>query len=272
MVKDKLTIKRDERLAILRVNLEEYFATQETSRLNFINTNTGNPTACVFALAGDYIKRGVVHWFDDKDINQLRQNFYVSASLIRHYYEILNYEELEQRKNNCFISQWELLAPLVSNRRSLVDWYAHNDKLYDLEKVERHKSWDFVAYQSMVALRGEWDRLIARCELAFSDPPTDRTWYDYHALYYALAQKDKAEMERQLQVMLNPVKLRVRLSEEPPYTEHLFVSRIIIFMKIAWLHGFDIGVDSPYVPMEWMPTQPLETYSKHYSFLDHTID
>lgn len=272
MAKDKYITKRDERLAILRAYLDEHFLSQEATRLNLIQTNAGNPAACVFSLAGDAIWRGAADWFDNYDVNQLRQHFYVSALLKRHHYGMLDTEGLRQRIMQPFISQYELLAPLVSNHHNLIDWYAHNDKLYDMDKVERHKKWDFYAYHSFVALRGEWTRLISRCEQAMVDPPADKAWYGYNTLYYALAKHDKAEMERLLHEMLTPPKLRRRLTEEPPYTEHFFASRIIIFMKIAWLHGFEVKVDSPYVPMEWMPMTPLAKYDHRYAFLTSNLE
>lgn len=268
MAKDKYAIKRDERLVIKRSFLAEYFSTQEANRLNHIINQTGSPPACVFSLAGDTITRGVVDWFDTHDVIRLRQYFYVSALLMKHYYGMLNVNKLQVRKLEPFISQWELFAPLVSNQPELIQWYMQNDSLYDLNKIEYHKSIDFTAYQSVIALRGDWARLKARCELVLADPPINKnsTWHHYHALYYAMAKQDKLEMEQVLQEMLMPPK-RSLLNEETPYTEHFFISRIIIFMKIAWLHGFEVQVDSPYVPMAWMPMTPNAHYDNYYSFL-----
>lgn len=268
MARDSYKTKCDERLKIMRTNLAEYFSVHEKRRLNFIATQTGNPAACVAGLAKDMLTHGIVSWFDNRDIKQLQQYFYVSALLMQHYYGMIDDYGFSQARLNPFIKQYELFAPLVCNHPELTQWYAHNDAVYDLEKVEKHKKWDFYAYHSIIALRGDWVRLKARCEQAMADPPADKTWYEYNALYYALAKQDKAEMERELQTILAPARLRKRLGEEPIYTEHFFLSRIIIFVKIAWLHRLEVQVDSPYVPMEFMPMTPLAKYDKHYSFLD----
>lgn len=224
-----------------------------------------------FGLAGDALTRGIVDWFDNHDIRELRQYFYVSALLIKHYYEMLASNDddhrLREARLNPFIRQYELFASLVSNQSDLIQWYANNDNVYNLEKVENQKSWDFYAYHSIIAMRGDWARLKSRCELAITNPPTDKAWYDYNALYYALAKQDKEEIERELVAIVAPAKMRKRLGEEPIYTEYFFLSRIIIFMKIAWLHRLEVQLDHFYVPMEFMPMSPNSHYDKHYSFL-----
>jgi hypothetical protein len=268
---DRFTIKANELLIRLRQRILEDFEASDQLSLQHIGNKTGNPAACVTALAGDTLTRGIVDWFDTHDIKQLRQYFYVSALLQKHYYEMLASNDddfkLREARRNPFIRQYDLFTPLVCNHPELIQWYARSDHFYDSEKVENQKKWDFYAYHSIIAMRGDWARLKARCEQAMSDPPADKTWYEYNALYYALAKQDKAEIERELVEIVAPARMRKRLGEEPIYTEHFFLSRIIIFMKIAWLHGLEVQLDHFYVPMEFMPMTPNTHYDKHYSFL-----
>jgi hypothetical protein len=41
----------------------------------------------------------------------------------------------------------------------------------------------------------------------------------------------------------------------------------VIYAKIAWLHGHEVRVDSPYVPAQWLPLEPLPHYDPVYRFL-----
>jgi hypothetical protein len=43
--------------------------------------------------------------------------------------------------------------------------------VYDLKQVEDPKTLDFWAYQALVALRGDWDRLHERCRRIAAAPP-----------------------------------------------------------------------------------------------------
>ena len=39
------------------------------------------------------------------------------------------------------------------------------------------------------------------------------------------------------------------------------------YLKLAWLRGMEIEIDSEYIPKEWLPYQPLEEYTIPYWFL-----
>jgi hypothetical protein len=51
------------------------------------------------------------------------------------------------------------------------------------------------------------------------------------------------------------------------YAADLISTAAVIYAKIAWHHGYEVRVDSPYIPPEWLPTEPLERYDDHYGFL-----
>jgi len=40
------------------------------------------------------------------------------------------------------------------------------------------------------------------------------------------------------------------------------------YLKVAWILGYEIEIDSPYIPMDLMPIQPLEKYEVPYFFMD----
>ena len=41
----------------------------------------------------------------------------------------------------------------------------------------------------------------------------------------------------------------------------------MIYAKIAWRSGYEVEVDLPCIPKEWLPVTPLDNYDEHYDFL-----
>ena len=58
-----------------------------------------------------------------------------------------------------------------------------------------------------------------------------------------------------------------RAKAESGFTEDLISTPAVIYAKIAWLHGCKVVVDTPYIPAEWLPMDPLPHYDNHYRFL-----
>jgi hypothetical protein len=243
-------------------------AEQIENRVKLIENNMGDPSACARGMAHDELAKAMLFWFERKDLDAVRQHFYLQAKLQQFFYQRDISDERTNLTNSPGPKNFQLLAPLVSNNLELIKWYMQCDDIYDMERVEKEKTDDFLMYQSIVALRGEWDRLLERCDRVIGNPPVSlKKWHDYHFLYQAIAEKNMEKIESILADMVTGKKVRTRISEEYPFTEHLIFSRIIIVMKIAWMHGMEVSVGSPYVPMEWMQTTPLEKYDNHFSFL-----
>nr|WP_301540015.1 Imm49 family immunity protein [Ralstonia pickettii] len=195
----------------------------------------------------------------------MRQWCYVSGRLIQLRYS------LETDTTGPGGKMLQLLQPLLSNNNALIDWFAHYDQAYDLKRVENHKSHDFWAYQAILALRGEWERLTERCEKVISDPPIDKTEQKYladHSFYLALARGDIDKMQEILGQLVTSKAVRARSDDDGGYAADLISSAAVIYAKIAWRHGYQVKVDSPYIPGEWLPVEALSQYKNHYNFLN----
>jgi Immunity protein 49 len=266
MAKNSYLEKRKLRLSQLH-GLLDLYAQGHDNAIKYIEQNIGSPINCLESLSHDARVKAMLAWFEQNDLNALRQWSYVSSKLMQLYHQMKTAEG-STLKINAGPYSAELLEPLLSNNNELIDWFAHYDEIYDMKRVEKVSTVDFMAYQAVVALKGDWPRLIERCNNVIAKPPSSLGRYnEYHHFWLALARGDKQKMEQALQKMANPRVLRTRTGEESPISEDLIFTRIIICMKIAWRNGFEIKVDSPYVPMEWMPNEPLQQYDNHYSFL-----
>jgi hypothetical protein len=250
------------RIAHVKSHLDVGFKISQL--IHNIENNVGNPIGCTMLLAGHAEASAIYAWFAHRDLVSMRQWFYVASKLVQRWYQLA--EDTWSRGATMF----NLLFPLLSNDKVLVEWFAGYDQAYDMERVENHKTADFWAYQAIIALRGEWDRLAERCTRVISDPPGASVRKKYlmdHHFYLALAHRDIKKMTAVLEDMVTAKAMRSRSNDDSGYAADLISTAAVIYAKIAWHHSCEVRVDSPYIPSEWLSTAPLESYHDHYAFL-----
>jgi hypothetical protein len=267
-MKTQLTMKAYSKKNKERLNHIEHslmFGYPEMGKwVNYIIHGLGNPRACAGTLASHAEASAMYAWFANHDLEAMKQWLYLSA-------------KLEQLQYNMEVDTFSpegktlhLIKPLLSDHAGLIDWFAHFDAIYDMKRVENHKTSDFRAYHAILALRGDWPRLKARCEHVLSDPPGASAEQKYqidHHFFLALARGDVGKMEDVLRQIVEPKAIRSRNDDESGYTADLISTYAVMYAKIAWRHGYQVKVDSPYIPAEWLPIEPLEYYDAHYDFL-----
>ncbi|WP_408358674.1 Imm49 family immunity protein [Paraburkholderia sediminicola] len=113
-------------------------------------------------------------------------------------------------------------------------------------------------------------RLRERCERAIEDPPTasnhKKHLVDFH-FYLGLANGDVEKMESSLGEVTSPRALSGRRNEESGYTESLISTPAMIYAKLAARLGYQLKINSSYVPPEWLPVARLGHFQSPYSFL-----
>lgn len=268
MVESAYSIAAAKRIAHIRGHAERGFSEAQLSRaVSNIENNTGSPEGSARNLARHAESKAFHSWFGEHDLRSMRQWFYVSARL-----DMLVYR-FDTDRSGPWGKTLMLRKPLLSNNKFVIHWFAHYDVAYDLTRVEDHKTRDFLAYQAMVALRGEWPRLLERCERVLADPPGDsgqQTYLGDHKFFLGLARQDKSAMEDALCAMVSPSAVQGRADDDSGFATDLISTAAVIYAKIAWLHGHEVQTGSPYIPVEWLPNIPLERYDQHYSFLTGT--
>ncbi|MCY1554464.1 hypothetical protein D9M68_910380 [compost metagenome] len=45
------------------------------------------------------------------------------------------------------------------------------------------------------------------------------------------------------------------------------MSYATLFAKLAWRKGYELDVDTPWIPKEWLPIRPNETYEDPWLFM-----
>lgn len=229
-------------------------------RLGLISKNSGDPAACMRGLSRHAYSTALLAWFEPRDLSAFKQWAYVSGKL----------DCLARRRQVDWLRDFHLLMPLLSDHPGLIDWFAHHEDGHDPKYYQKPSHFaDFHSYQIMLALRGEWEPLVRRSEEGLAGTATrlKRFLLDYR-FYIALAKGDVPTMESLLAELTSPKVARTRNHEfEFGLTEHFISTYGVIFAKLAWRHGYRVQVDTPYIPPEWLPIEPLPTYEDIYPFM-----
>lgn len=228
--------------------------------LHLINTNTGSPVGCIRSLATHAECVGLLAWFRDRNLHDFKQWFYVSAKLKRMA------DQLEQ---------WPCPAmnhfcPLLSDHDDLIRWFAQcTESPFPLDAEKVNALGSFLGMQMLLALRGDWERVVQRSEAVLAaEPPRQKKYLIDYRFYIALARGDVPQMESILAELTSPKIARVRNNEfEFGLTEHFISTWGVIYAKLAWRHGYQVQVDTPWVPKEWLPIAPLPVYEDPYPFM-----
>jgi len=87
---------------------------------------------------------------------------------------------------------------------------------------------------------------------------------DYE-FYKALLSKDKSKCEELLEQLVSP-KIHKKRNDNAILSK--YVSQPALgYAKLAWRHGLEVEVNSPLIPKEILPIEPLEHYVIPYEFL-----
>jgi len=219
----------------------------------------GSATGCLMVLGSYYEAKTLLAWFRDRDLAAMKQHAYTAAKLRRMYLQHRPWERYPA---------YEHLMPLLSDHADLVNWSSqHCVSMW--ERKAKSGGPAFHAYQAILALQGQWDELAERCERILAEPPKRMLKYRVdHQFYLALAKGDEAGMLAALSELTSPAVARMRIVE-PAFglTEKLISTFAVVYAKIAWRHGYQVQLNTPWLPAEWFPVEPLAQYEEAYPFL-----
>ncbi|ACA87201.1 Imm49 family immunity protein [Shewanella woodyi] len=229
-----------------------------------IETNTGSKQGCLLTLSDYSSAKSLLSWFQDGDLLQLRQHAYTAAKLERMYYQGAS-------------GEWQgafcHFMALVSDYEPLINWQSQFiSPLYRVTggKAVRNRVGcpEYHAFQAILAMQSKWELLGERAEYILAHPPGKKMakYQIDQEFYLALAKGDVSAMEQALHT-LTVTKAKIRNFDGAlGLTEHLMSMFGFIYAKIAWRAGYQVQVDSPYLPMEWLPVTPLAEYEEEYDF------
>lgn len=237
-------------------------------RNRMLNYGEGSRSGCLRTLSSDCEVRSMLAYFRDGNIETMKHWAYLSskARIMLAHMEV----------GNDYLTE-DLLWPLISDNEEVIDWYRQNQSMYHPEKPsidggdkDNPKSWMYYRYQSWLALNKRWDELGQRCEriLAMQDEiKKDRSYLIDHRFYLALARGDASSMTNVLMEKVRPAERKRRYLQQSGLTWDLIDSYATLFAKLAWRSGYELELDTPWIPKEWLPVKPLDKYEDPWPFM-----
>lgn len=188
------------------------------------------------------------------DVNTFKQDVYVAGKL-----SIISSENI--RIGDCFLS-------IMSDNKELIDYTASFANLYS-DKYVRSDPYIFFRKNILLALAGEWEQLKPRAEMFVNEPNRKRykNHIPDHEFYIALCNGDIINMEEALNKLLTKRIAKQRMNDLNVWFDFYLQMDVIMYAKIASIHGYDLDIDSPIAPKELIKYEPLEHYEDPYDFM-----
>lgn len=236
-----------------------------TSTVELLNTGNGSRHGCLRNLASNAEAIATIKYFRDKSLTDMKQWAYIAAKL----QIMLEYETHEK------IGVESLLWPLISDNEEVIDRHCSNPMFYesvdDPHKKEQIASHEFARLQTWRSLTRQWDALALDCERALAQPEafnkTLRPRLVTFAFLLALAHGDRSTMQSILLDKCSPKQRSKSFQYESGLTHNFIVSYATLFAKLAWRNGYELDLDTPWIPKDWLPVKPLHTYEDPWPFM-----
>ena len=161
---------------------------------------------------------------------------------------------------------------LLSDNQKLIDYLIkHRDEIVDISvPYKRTDTRPFFNANTLLALSGDWQLLKERSLTFLNDEKkarSDLKRIPDHEFYVALADKNIKGMQEALDKLLE-LKFAKRAAKDTLLHFDFYLQpQVLMYAKIAAIHGFDLGIDSPIAPKELIDINPLAEYKTPYDFM-----
>ena len=161
---------------------------------------------------------------------------------------------------------------LLSDNQKLIDYLIkHRDEIVDISvPYKRTDTRPFFNANTLLALSGDWQLLKERALTFLNDEKkarSDLKRIPDHEFYVGLADKNIKGMKEALDKLLE-LKFAKRAAKDTLLHFDFYLQpQVLMYAKIAAIHGFDLGIDSPIAPKELIDINPLAEYKIPYDFM-----
>jgi hypothetical protein len=212
---------------------------------------------------------GFYSWYVEHDLNALKQWFYLASRL---------------RAESCkYQGGWDMwipqpfIFPLLTDCAEIIQTYSHlttenNGQFHQESLHEAHlfpKEGRFGVRRLQSVLQGDWQTVEQMKETFYAKIPKPQNIDIWQIEFFdALKAKEQQAIVDIIQQFLHP-KLHKNLNKNliEQLSGEVWSNIPVMFLKLAWMHGMEIEIDNPLVPMELMPIKPLAVYDDVYDFL-----
>lgn len=232
--------------------------------LSHIEEFNGNVFSLIFWLR-DYHIALASKYLLENDILGFKDNISLSGFL-----HVLSRKNFQWAYNG--INTDLFFSILLSDNQKLIDYLIkHRDEIVDISvPYKRTDTRPFFNANTLLALSGDWQLLKERALTFLNDEKkarSDLKRIPDHEFYVALADKNIKGMQEALDKLLE-LKLAKRAAKDTLLHFDFYLQpQVLMYAKIAAIHGFDLGIDSPIAPKELIDINPLAEYKIPYDFM-----
>ncbi|AEF54856.1 Imm49 family immunity protein [Marinomonas posidonica] len=221
----------------------------------------------LFRLLARYLEaKAMSHWFHGGDLETFK-NLCYNIFKLKYIGNHTPYNSFETHNINS-----ESAIFILSDYEPLIDWLGHRMDEIELDpaKTDIVKEGAFTRLQNILAWQGQLDVLGERAERFVSNPPTNgiKVYLIDQQFYLALAKGDVQGMEAVIKELVSPRKMNHRKGwDSSAYMQGLVVPSALKYSKLAIRYGYELNVDSPHLPKEWLPVNRLVCYEDEFDFM-----
>ena len=233
--------------------------------LEIIHTSDGNPLYCMKSLGTYYEAKASSDLLLHADINAFKQDVYVAAKL-----QIMGKEEIYWAYNGYNTNNF--FAAIMSDNLDLIRFLIeHRDEVVEVNELyDRKDTRSYFNKNTLLALAGEWKPLKERSLVFLRDEKKDKLDIKRipdHEFYIALCDKDVKAMQVALTKLLEPKLAKKAAYDANTWFDFYLQIQVLLYAKIAAIHGYDLDINSPIAPKELIEFKPLPSYSEPYDFM-----
>ncbi|POY45226.1 hypothetical protein C3007_01360 [Avibacterium gallinarum] len=235
--------------------------------LKCINEKKENPLGCMRSISVYYAAQSSLDLLLNADVKAFRKHADIAGKLkiLSKNEDIWAYTGIDV--NHFFLS-------IMSDSHDLIRFLIqHRDEIVSVKA--RYASDDPRPYfnaNTLLALSGEWELLKSRSQVYLQDEYKSRHYrirIPDHEFYVALCDKNVEGMKVALNKLLEPKLAKRAIYDTNVWFDFYLQLQVLLYAKIASIHGFDLGIDSPIAPKELIEYKPLEPqeYADPYDFM-----
>lgn len=273
-----------ERFNHMTMVIKSYLDSEEIinkEALPYIQERKGNPFAAMMDI-DSYIDGNMAGaWIFHKDLKTFKKLAYVYSKL-----SVLKSVEYSNPVPFFFRSDYTnvkepMFHMLMSDSTEIRDFLIRNieDVANDTEDLEDEYDLNRqMIYNTLLMLEGKQLELLKQRSQKVLDAPVPKIKqfakelelrkYDFQ-FYLAFAEKDLEGMKKALEPFFNKKIAQDAAKHTLVYYDFYLQPQVVIYAKLASIHGFDLGIDHEIAPKELIQYQPLpeEEYQDIVDFM-----
>jgi len=239
--------------------------------IDYIKNKKGNQLSCMRTLSSEYKVLASKNLLIENNLNSFRLNCHISEKL-----KILG----TSKESKLYKSSYSLFGLIMSNNKEWISFLKNNlnyiasndfnskENTYIKSKYLHRNS--FLSKTTILALLGDFEEVEKRNKKYLEEPLTKSyyayTKYDF-MFFEALVNKNTEKMKRAIHKLLEPkIAKKILFDTDINYSFYLNIY-VLMYSKIALLHGFELGINDKTAPKNLIDNTSLQSYEEPYDFM-----